>query len=94
MTAQPLSLSVHIAYRVMKMEKIVPQKKGSLTRRMLEVLGITRAYVQSIGTQGEEVVRVNLPLNYNDSKTIEAALLEAERQRAEAIAQLRRHQFV
>jgi len=61
---------------------------------MLEVLGITRAYVQSIGTQGEEVVRVNLPLNYNDSKTIEAALLEAERQRAKAITQLRRHQFV
>jgi hypothetical protein len=93
-TAQPLSLSIPISYRVIEMEKIVPQKKGSLARRMLEVLGITRACVQSIGTQEEDTVCVNLPLNYSDWKTIEAALLEAEHQKARAITQMRRQQFV
>ncbi len=95
MTAQCVSLSIHISLTVIEMEKIIPQKKGSLARRMLEVFGITRACVQSIGTQEEEdVVRANSPLNYSDRKTIEAALLEAEHQKAKAITQMRRQQFV
>ena len=77
------------------MEKTAPQKKGSLARRMLEVLGITRAYVQSIGTQQEEdVIRVNLPLDYSDWKTIEAARLEAEHQKAKALTQTQRQQII
>jgi len=61
---------------------------------MLEVLGITRAYVRSIGIQEEDTVRVSLPHDYSDAKAVEAALLEAERQRAKAIMQMRRHQIV
>ena len=71
-----------------------PQRPGSLARKMLELLGITRAYVRSIGTQEEDIVRVNLPLDYSDWKPIEAALLEAEHQKAKAIAQIRRHQIL
>jgi hypothetical protein len=70
-----------------------PQGTVSLARRMLELLGITRAYVRSIGTQ-EEMIRVNLPLNYSDWKPIETALLEAEHQKAKAITQIRRQQFI
>ena len=71
-----------------------PQGPGSLARRMLEFLGITRAYVRSIGTQEEGIVRMNLPLDYSNWKPIEAALLEAERQKAKAITQVRRCQIV
>ena len=60
---------------------------------MLELLGITRAYVRSIGSQ-EEVVRMNLPLDYTDWKPIEAALVEAGRQKGKAITQIRRHQII
>ncbi len=70
-----------------------PQGTESLARRMLEFLGITRAYVRSIGTQ-EEMIRVNLPPHYSDWKPIETALLEAEHQRAKAIIQIRRQQFI
>ena len=71
-----------------------PQRPGSLARKMLELLGITRAYVRSIGTPEEEVVRMNLPLDYSDWKPIEAALLEAEHQKAKAITQIRRQQIL
>ena len=71
-----------------------PHRPGSLARKMLELLGITRAYVRSIGTQEEEVVHTNLPLDYSDWKSIEAALLEAEHQKAKAITQIRRHQIL
>ncbi|UCC33354.1 MAG: hypothetical protein JSW53_06205 [Candidatus Bathyarchaeota archaeon] len=83
---------------VMNVEKDLrknePERPGSLARKMLEVLGVTRAYVQSIGTQEEDVVRVNIPLDYSDWKPIEAALLEAEHQKAKAITQIRRHQII
>ena len=72
------------------LRKKEPQAAGSLARRMLEYLGITRAYVRSIGSQEEDLVRVNLPLDYSDWKPIEVALLEAERQRAKAITQMQR----
>ena len=71
-----------------------PQRPGSLARKMLEFLGITRAYVRTIGTQEEEMIRVNLPLDYSDWKPIESALLEAEHQKAKAITQVRRQQFI
>ena len=72
------------------LRKKEPQAAGSLARRMLEYLGITRAYVRSIGSQEEDIVRVNLPLDYSDWKPIEVALLEAEHQRAKAITQMQR----
>ena len=71
-----------------------PEKPGSLARKMLELLGITRAYVRSIGTHEEDIVRVNLPLDYTDWKPIEATLVEAERQKGKAITQIRRHQII
>ena len=76
------------------MEKMKPQTTGSLARRILEYVGISRAYVRSIGVQEEDSVRIDLPLDYSDLKPVEAALLEAESQRAKAIAQIRRHQIV
>ncbi|UCE43617.1 MAG: hypothetical protein JSV57_04470 [Candidatus Bathyarchaeota archaeon] len=75
------------------MDGAKPYGAGSLARRMLEYLGITRAYVRSIGAQ-EEVAGVNLPLNCNDWKPVETALLEAEHQKAKAITQIRRHQIM
>ena len=66
------------------------QGTGSLARRMLEFLGISKAYVRSINAEEEEVARVNLPLDYSDWKPIEVALLEAEHQRAKAITQMQR----
>jgi len=76
------------------MEKMKPQTTGSLARRILEYVGISRAYVRSMGVQEEDSVRIDLPLDYSDLKPVEAALLEAESQRAKAIAQIRRHQIV
>ena len=77
------------------MDKIGAQKIGSLARRMLEYLGITRAYVRSIGTQQEEdVIRINLPPDYSNWKSLETALLEAEHQKAKAITQVRKQQFI
>lgn len=70
------------------------QVAGSLARRMLEYLGIKRAYVQSISTQEEDAVRVNIPPNYTEWKPVEAALIEAERQKARALTHMRRQQFI
>jgi len=87
-----------IRKEVMNVEKSLrrnePERPGSLARKMLELLGITRAYVRSIGTHEEDVVRVNLPLDYSDWKPIQAALLEAEHQKAKAITQIRRHRIL
>jgi len=71
-----------------------PPRPGSVARRMLEVLGITRAYVRAIGTQEEDIIRADLPMNHSNWKPIEAALLEAERQRARAITHTRRRQVI
>lgn len=68
-----------------------PQVTRSSAGRILGFLGITRAYVRSLDTQEEEASRVNLPLDYSDWKPSETALLEAERQKAKVIMQLRRH---
>ena len=69
-----------------------PQRPGFFARRMLEFLGITRAYVGSIGTQEE--VQANLPLDYSNWKPVETALSEAEQQKAKAITQIRRRQIL
>ena len=74
------------------LRKKEPQGAGSLARRMLDFLGVTRAYVGSIGTHEE--VQANLPLDYSDWKPVEAALLEAEQQKAKAIMQIRRRQIL
>ncbi len=70
------------------------QAAGSLARRMLEYLGIKRAYVQSISTQEEDAVRVKTPLDYTDWQPVEAALIEAEHQKAKALEQMQRQQFI
>ena len=61
---------------------------------MLKVLGITRAYVQSIGTHEENALHLKLPQDYSDWRTIEAALLEEEHKKAKAITQMRRQQVI
>ena len=70
------------------------QGAGSLARRMLEFVGVTRAYVGSIGTQEEDVIQANLPPNHSNWKPVETALLEAEYQKGKAITQLRRRQIL
>jgi hypothetical protein len=76
------------------LERKESQAAGSLARRMLEYLGIKRAYVQSISTQEEDAVRVNIPLDYTDWKPVEVAFIEAESQKARALEQMRRQQFI
>jgi len=76
------------------LRKKEPQGAGSLARRMLEFLGVTRAYVGSIGTHEEDVVQANLPLDYSNWKPVETALLEAEQQKAKAIMQIRRREIL
>jgi hypothetical protein len=75
------------------MEKIIPQKKGSLATRVLEAFGLTRACVQSIGSQ-EDAVYAYAPLDSADPKTIEASVLEAEHQKAKALTQMQRRQII
>jgi hypothetical protein len=63
-------------------------------RKKLELLGIERAFVRSLGTEEEGKIRVNLPLDYSNRKLIRTAFLEAERRKAKALMGVRRRQFV
>jgi hypothetical protein len=70
------------------------EKPSSLARKMLVFLGITKAYVRSISTREEDTVRTNVPLDYSDWKPVEAALVEAEHEKAKALEQTRRQHFL
>ncbi len=66
----------------------MPRGKESLIRKTLELLGMERAHVRSLGNQ-EEMIRVNLPLDYSDWKIVRSASLEAERKKAKGIMHFR-----
>jgi len=67
-----------------------PRDTGSLKRRMLELLGLERAYVRSLGVPEEAGIRMDASLDYSRLRQIETALLEAERQRAKALMEMQR----
>jgi len=69
------------------------QETKSLARKMLQLLGIKRAYVRSVGDDDEERTRIDVPLDYNYSKQNEAALLEAERKKAKGLLEMQRQRM-
>lgn len=79
------------------MENLLKRKKprdmGSLKRRMLQLLGIDRAYVRSAGVNEENDIHEGVTLDYSPSKQLETALLEAERKKAWAIMEIERQRM-
>jgi len=66
---------------------------GSLIRKMLQLLGIQRAFVRSLSTSEEEGIRTDVHPYYN-SKEIRAALFEAERKKAEGLMEWQKRRFI
>ena len=95
MTAQllcvPLPLFLVV---VIEMEKVVPHKKGSLIGRMLRSLGMNGGVEQS--PSYHEIAYVPIPTESYHSrlKELKAALLEAERRKAEALMALQRRPLI
>ena len=90
----PICFDSHISYRVIVMEKTVPQKKGSLKGRLLRRLGMNRSLEESPSCQ--ETLHVPMPTEnyYSNQKDVKAALLEAERKKAEALMEHQRSPFI
>ncbi len=57
---------------------------------MLQMLGLKRAYVRSVGDDEEERTRIDGSLDYDYSKLNEAALLEAESKKAKVLLEIQR----
>ncbi len=71
----------------------------SLLMKTLRLLGINRGFVQSSSTQKEENTRINTPEDNNSPnilalKAAETALLEIEREKAEAIMERQRRSLI
>ena len=77
------------------MKKVKPEKKGSLTGKLLRLLKPSSSIQESISLQ-EKNVSVGIPSNsYHDHhKEIKTALVEAERKKAEALMELQRRKFI
>ncbi len=60
---------------------------------MLQLLGIERAYVRSVGVNEDNGIHGGVSLDYNASKHIETALLETERKRARALMETERQRM-
>ena len=92
MTAQRLCFSPQpYILVVMEMKKIKPLKKGSLTGKVLRLLGTNRGFGEPPSDQ-EEIG--NIYVSYNCRKGIETALLEAERKKAKALMEMRKRHFI
>ena len=77
----------------MEMKTIKPQKKGSLTGKVLRLFGTNRGFEEPSSDQEE--TRVGIPAtNYYNHKGIKSALLEAERKKAEALMEWQRRRFI
>ena len=87
----PLPLSLVV---VIEMKEVVPHKKGSLIGRMLRSLGMNRRVEQSPSYQEIAYVPTPTDSRHSDPKELKAALLEAERRRAEALMELQRRPFI
>lgn len=67
---------------------------GSLKRKMLQLLGIERAYVPpSVGVHEEEGTLMHVSLDYSHSRQIETALLDAELKKAKALMEMERQRM-
>jgi hypothetical protein len=95
MTAQllcvPLPLSLVV---VIEMKKVVPHKKGSSIGRVLRFLRMNRRVEQSPSYQ--EIAYVPTPTDsyHSHPKELKAALLEAERRKAEALMKWQKRPFI
>ena len=69
------------------------QRTKSLARKMLQLLGMERIYVRSVGDDEEELTRIDVSLDYNYSKENEAAFLEVERKKAMALMEMQRQRL-
>ena len=70
-----------------------PQGRGSLKGRILQLLGIQRAYVlspASVGVHKKEDILMDVSPVYSHSHQIETALLKAERMKAMALMETKR----
>ena len=70
-----------------------PRDTGSLKRKMLQLLGMERAHVRSVGVHEEEGILMDVSLDYSHSRQIETALLEAERKKAKALMEIERQRM-
>ena len=96
MTVQSLCFSSPLSlFVVMAMKTTKPQKKGSLTAKVLRLLRTNRGFEEPSSDQ-EEIVHVGIPANNycNCRKEIETALLEAERKKAEALMEWQKRRFI
>lgn len=75
------------------MKEVNARKKNSLARKILQIFGMDRVFVQSTSIQ-EESVHINIPANHNYWKENETALLEAERKKAQALMERQRRPFL
>jgi L-lactate utilization protein LutB len=94
-TAQLLCVSLPLSLVVViEMKKVVPHKKGSLIGRMLRSLGMNGGVEQSPSYQ--EIAYVPTPTEsyHGHPKELKAALLEAERRRAEALMERQRRPLI
>jgi len=95
MTAQllcvPLPLSLVV---VIEMKKVVPRKKGASIGRVLRFLRMNRRVEQSSSYQ--EIAYVPTPTEsyHSHPKELKAALLEAERRKAEALMEWQKRPFI
>jgi len=87
----PASLSFVV---VIEMKNVVPYKKGSLIGRVLRSLGMNGGIEQS--PSYHEIAYVPTPTEsyHSHPKELKAALLEAERRRAEGLAALQRRPLI
>ena len=76
------------------MKEVNARKMSSLARKILRILGMDRGFVRSSGTQEEESIRVNIPVDYSNSKSIETAFLEAERKKAEPLIEWKKRSCI
>lgn len=95
MTAEPLCISLLISLIVViEMKKVTPHKRGSIVRRVLRFLTMSSS-VEELRTC-QEITHVPLPTDnsYTDRKEINAALLEAERKKAEALMERQKRALI
>lgn len=75
------------------LERRKPRDTGSLKRKMLQLLGIERAFVRSVGVSDEAGIRMDVSLDYSHSRQRKTALLEAERRKAKALMEIERQRM-
>jgi len=96
-TAQLLCISLPISFLVViEMKRIVPYKKVSLKGRVLRIMGMSRSFEEPPSYQ--EITHTPIPIptgtDYSYRKDIKAALLEAERKKAQALMEWQRHRMI